>query len=133
MSSISKTSAFLYTFEKSMDLFSWILAMKSFVNFSEDAKTTFSCFFPLINVLAIECSRWLLPKPTPPYIISGLKSLEPGFLETFRAAFFAKTLFGPSMKDSKVFPTLILCLLPVLLCLTGSLFAKLVATTFCCD
>ena len=37
-----------------------------------------------------------------------LIQVQRGFLETFKAAFFAKILFGPSIKESKVFPALIL-------------------------
>ena len=92
-----------------------MLAIKSFVNFSEEAKTTLSCFLEPISSFAIECKRWVFPKPTQPYIISGLKSEDPGVFATLCAAFFAKTLFGPSIKVEKTFAGLILLLFPALL------------------
>ena len=97
-----------------------MLAIKSLVNFSEDAKTTFLGFFPSIRAFAIACKRCVFPRPTPPYIIRGLKAPSPGFCETWVAAFLANSLCGPSIKASKTLLGFILCLFPALLCLVGS-------------
>ena len=110
-----------------------MLAIKSFVNFSEEAKTTLSCFLEPIGSFAIECKRWVFPRPTPPYIISGLKSEDPGVFATLCAAFFAKTLFGPSIKVEKTFAGLILLLFPALLCFVGSSWSSSVDEMFCSD
>ena len=72
------------------------------MNFSLVAITTFfegcseTILFPMAWI------RWVLPRPTPPYIIKGLKELSPGFSATVCAAVFANWLLLPSINDSNV-------------------------------
>src|SRR5512132_848594 len=48
------------------------------------------------------CMRWVLPKPTPPYMKRGLY-VRAGACATARLAACAISLFGPTTKDSNVF------------------------------
>ena len=107
--------------------------MKSFVNFSDDAKTIFSSFFEFTSSLAIECKMCVFPRPTQPYIIRGLKSADPGAFATFFAAFFAKILFGPSIKEEKTFEEFILLLFPALLCFVVSSLSNSTEVMLCSD
>ena len=93
----------------------------------------FSSFFEFTSSLAIECKRCVFPKPTPPYIIRGLKSADPGAFATFFAAFFAKILFGPSIKEEKAFAGFILLLFPALLCFVVSSLSNSTEVILCSD
>ena len=79
-----------------------MLAIKSLVNFSEEAKTTFLGFFPSISAFAIACSRCVFPRPTPPYIKNGLYEI-PGFSVICNAAALASWLLFPPTKLSKTY------------------------------
>ncbi len=52
---------------------------------------------------------------------------------TLCAAFFAKTLFGPSIKVEKVFAGLMLFLFPALLCFVGSSWSSFFDEMLCSD
>ena len=60
----------------------------------------FALFFNMKWAMA--CIRWVLPSPTPPYIKRGLY-ISPGDSATARAAAWARLLFPPTTKVSKVY------------------------------
>ena len=66
-------------------------------------------------------------------MINGLKSADPGALATLFAAFFAKTLFGPSIKEEKMFDGFMLFLFPALLCFVVSSLSSSTEVTLCSD
>ena len=54
-------------------------------------------------------------------------------LATLFAAFFAKTLFGPSIKEEKMFDGFMLFLFPALLCFVVSSLSSSTEVTLCSD
>ena len=81
-----------------MVLFLLRLLTKSRVNFSLVTTTTFLLGSVFITLFPMACIRCVFPRPTPPYIISGLKELCPRLLATELEAFLANSLLEPSMK-----------------------------------
>ena len=65
--------------------------------------TTFNEGFFSCILLPIAWIKWVLPRPTPPYIIKGLKEFLPGSSETVSAAVLAKSLLEPCIKELKVY------------------------------
>ena len=50
----------------------------------------------------IAWTRWVFPRPTPPYINNGLNEVPPGLFATANPADLASLLESPSRKFSKV-------------------------------
>ena len=72
------------------------------VNFSEEIyNTVLSGYLSLIST-PIACAKWVLPRPTPPYINKGLKEVPPGLFATAIPADRANLLESPSTKFLKL-------------------------------
>jgi len=109
ISSINRTSMFLYLSRKfSMaDSLPAVLpflraSISSLVNVSLVTYNTF--FFGFLSKMkcAMECIKWVFPSPTPPYKKRGLYT-SPGDSATASEAAWAKLLFPPTTKVSKVY------------------------------
>ena len=102
ISSINKTSTFLYLFLNSSFLSFFIEFISSFVNFSEETYTTFGSSCWHIIWCPIACIKCVLPRPTPPYKNKGLYALA-GDSATATHAACANLLLLPITKVSKVY------------------------------
>ena len=72
-SSISSRSALRSRCLKPIVSFSFSARMNSTMNFSADIETTRAPRLCARKVWPIACSRWVLPRPVPPWMNSGLK------------------------------------------------------------
>ena len=100
MSSIIKTSTDLNCCLNAIVSLNLKALINWYINFSAERYKTFLSGQLLLISKAIACSKWVLPRPTPPYKNKGLK-------ETFLlsvillAAAYASSLDGPTTKFSK--------------------------------
>ena len=105
ISSIRRISLFLYFSRNSVVdiLFLFrIASISSLVNFSLVTYKTLACGLFLRIKWPMECIRWVLPRPTPPYIKSGLY-ISPGDSATAKEAACARLLLAPTTKLSNVY------------------------------
>ena len=74
--------------------------MNSTMNFSADIETTREPRLWARKLWPIACSKWVLPRPVPPWMNSGLK-FTAGELARVRAAVAATSLAFPTTNVSK--------------------------------
>ena len=101
ISSIKRTSLFLY-FSRNSEFF-WFFteSISSLVNVSDVTYKTLSSGLVLIIKCAIACIRWVLPSPAPPYMNRGLY-ICPGVSATASDAAWARLLLVPITNVSNV-------------------------------
>ena len=80
--------------------FSFSARMNSTMNFSADIETTRAPRLRARKAWPMACSRWVLPRPVPPWMNNGLK-LTVGDVASVCAAVAATSLALPTMKVSK--------------------------------
>ena len=105
ISSMRRTSLFLYFSLNSVVVMLFLLRIASISSLVKVSEVTYSIldFALFFNMKwAMACIRWVLPSPTPPYIKRGLY-ISPGDSATARAAAWARLLFPPTTKVSKVY------------------------------
>ena len=105
ISSISSTSMFRY-FSRNLDIVELLPlrmdSISSLVKYSLVTYKTLDCGLFCSTKCAMECIRWVFPRPTPPYIKRGLYT-SPGDSATATEAACASLLLLPTTNVSKVY------------------------------
>ena len=102
ISSINRTSIFLYLFLNCSFLLSFIALINWLVNFSEVTYNTFEFGLFFITWCPIACIKCVFPNPTSPYKNNGLYEV-PGASATAKEAACANLLLFPTTNVSNVY------------------------------